>query len=637
VTVANDDRPIDVICVGRVAVDLYSQQSGARLEDMQSFSKSLGGSSGNVAFGTARLGLKSSMVSRVGDEHMGRFLREELAREGVDISHLHTDPDRMTGLVVLGTRGDGTFPHIFFRTDCADMATSAEDFDEVYIALSKAVAVTGTHLSRDPSRAACVEAVRAARQSNTRTILDIDYRPVLWGLTSPGAGESRFVPSPDVTEHLQKVMSWFDVVVGTEEEFHIAGGSTDIEVALRAVRKQTDALLVLKLGARGCAFFEGPIPDDLTQGVLCPPFVVPVTNTLGAGDAFMSGFLRGYLRGEALPVCGMWGNACGALVVNWPLCAPAMPSFPELQTFLAKAANGPVDPSRDPDLRYLHRVAERKQKWNNVAILAFDHRSQMEEVCSDPERIRYAKEQIARGAAAGARGSGLAAPHVIVDDRYGAHVLATLTGAGGFIARPIELPGSRPVAFEGGGDVTHTLSRWPREHVVKCLVHYSTEDPDSLRAAQEARVRALWDACMSTEHELMLEVITPSDAAWGDWGMEGALERFYALGVRPDWWKLAAPSDASAWAKIEEAVQRNDPYCRGVLVLGLDATAEDLERSIVAAAHAPICRGFAIGRTIWRAPFERWLADGDDASFQRDVAAGYARFVDVWRQARSTV
>jgi 5-dehydro-2-deoxygluconokinase len=635
VNVPADDRPLDVICLGRVAVDLYGQQVGGRLEDMQSFSKSLGGSSGNVAFGTARLGLKSAMLSRVGDEHMGRFLREELAREGVDVSHLITDPDRLTAMVVLGMRGDGTFPHIFFRENCADMAISTEDFDEVFIALSRAVAITGTHLSRDPSRAACFEAVRAARSSDTRTILDIDYRPVLWGLTSPGAGEERFVASPEVTEHLLKVLGWFDVVVGTEEEFHIAGGSTDIEAALRRVREHTDALLVLKLGERGCALFEGPIPDDLRQGIICPPFPVAVTNTLGAGDAFMSGFLRGYLRGEDLATAGAWGNACGALVVSRPLCAPDMPSFPELQTFLAKSHNEQVDPRTDTDIRHLHRVAERKQRWNDVGILAFDHRAQMEAVCPNPARIAYAKELIARGATAGAHGAGLPAPHVIVDGRYGHHVLSRLTGLGGFVARPIELPGSRPVAFEGGGDVAHTLSRWPREHVVKCLVHYSTEDPDGLRAAQEARVRALWDACVATGHELMLEVITPADSAWGDWGIEGALERFYALGVRPDWWKLAAPSDAAAWARIDEAVRNNDPNCRGVLLLGLDAEADALERSVADAAATGVCRGFAIGRTIWRKPFELWLQEGDDEAFVRDVAAGYARFIDVWRQVRS--
>ena len=132
---------------GRAAVDLYGLQQGGRLEDMQSFAKYLGGSSANLAAGLARLGNRSSMLTRVGNEHMGRFVREALAREGVDVSHVRTDPERLTGLVVLGISDPDHFPHIFFRENCADMALDASDFDESYIASSRALAITGTHLS----------------------------------------------------------------------------------------------------------------------------------------------------------------------------------------------------------------------------------------------------------------------------------------------------------------------------------------------------------------------------------------------------------------------------------------------------------------------------------------------------------
>ena len=117
-------RALDVICLGRAAVDLYGQQTGGRLEDMQSFAKYLGGSSGNLAAGLARLGCRSSMLTRVGDEHMGRFVREQLATEGVDVSHVVTDPTRLTALVVLGIADRNSFPHIFFRERCADMGLS---------------------------------------------------------------------------------------------------------------------------------------------------------------------------------------------------------------------------------------------------------------------------------------------------------------------------------------------------------------------------------------------------------------------------------------------------------------------------------------------------------------------------------
>src|SRR5665811_2207395 len=113
-------RALDVICLGRFAVDFYAQQIGARLEDVASFAKYLGGSSANTAFGCARLGLKAALVSRIGDDAMGRFLVETLAKEGCDVSHVGVDPKRLTAAVVLGIKDHDTFPLIFLREDCAD-------------------------------------------------------------------------------------------------------------------------------------------------------------------------------------------------------------------------------------------------------------------------------------------------------------------------------------------------------------------------------------------------------------------------------------------------------------------------------------------------------------------------------------
>jgi 5-dehydro-2-deoxygluconokinase len=120
-------KTLDLIAIGRSSVDLYGQQVGGRLEDMASFSKAVGGSPTNIAIGTARLGLKSGLITRVGDEHMGRFIREQLEREGVDVSGVHTDKTRLTALVLLGIRDDKSFPLIFYRSDCADAALDESD------------------------------------------------------------------------------------------------------------------------------------------------------------------------------------------------------------------------------------------------------------------------------------------------------------------------------------------------------------------------------------------------------------------------------------------------------------------------------------------------------------------------------
>src|SRR5688572_18701692 len=176
-------KTLDLICVGRAAVDLYGEQIGGRLEDMRSFTRYLGGSPANTAVGAARLGLKSAMLSRVGDEQNGRFVRDSLAAEGVDISQLRTDPLRLTALVFLGIRDRDTFPLLFYRDRCADMALEEGDIDPAFIASARALLISGTHLSQPKPDAACRAAMAAARAAGTRVVLDIDYRPVLWGLT----------------------------------------------------------------------------------------------------------------------------------------------------------------------------------------------------------------------------------------------------------------------------------------------------------------------------------------------------------------------------------------------------------------------------------------------------------------------
>ncbi len=331
------EKTLDVICLGRVAVDFYGDQVGGRLEDMQSFSMYLGGSSGNLAAGLARLGSKSSMLSRVGDEQMGRFVREALSKEGVDVSHVATDPDRLTGLVVLGIANRNSFPHIFFRENCADLGIEKSDFDEDYIGSSRALAITGTHLSTDQSYKVVRTAIGYAKKRNTKVILDIDYRPVLWNLISAGDGEERFVESELATSKIQSVLGDVNLLVGTEEEINIAGGDTDTLASLRAIREISAATIVCKRGPLGCSIFEGAIPNSLDEGITVHGVQVEVLNTLGAGDAFLSGFLNAWTNGLSWADCAASGNACGALVVSRHGCTPAMPTRIELDDYLQRA------------------------------------------------------------------------------------------------------------------------------------------------------------------------------------------------------------------------------------------------------------------------------------------------------------
>jgi 5-dehydro-2-deoxygluconokinase len=628
---------LDVITIGRSSVDLYGQQIGGRLEDMQTLVKAVGGCPANIAIGTARLGLKSGLVTRVGDEHMGRFIREQLVREGVDVEGVRTDPQRLTALVVLGVRDEKQFPLIFYRTDCADAALDESDIDEAFIASAKAIVVTGTHFSRENSARAQKKAMAVARRHGRKVVFDVDYRPNLWGLAGHGAGEERYLKSDAVTAHLQAILPDCDLIVGTEEELHIAGGSEDTLETIRRIRSVSNATIVCKRGPMGCVVFPGAIPDDLEKGIRGPGFPVEVYNVLGAGDAFMSGLLRGYLRDEPWETSCAYANACGAFAVSRLLCSPESPTWAELSQFLAKGS-----PHRalrkDADLNHVHWATTRRPLAPTLAALAVDHRAQFEEMAdqvgAQRERIprfkRLAVEAAAR-VAGGRPGFGM-----LIDGTYGREALFRAADHDFWIGRPIERPGSRPLDFDNMESLGAHLAEWPVGHCVKVLCFYHPDDPPDLRARQERELLRVFDAARTVGRELLVEIIASKHGPVKDETSARVMQRLYDLGIRPDWWKLEGQPSSAAWEAIDGVIERNDPWCRGVVLLGLDAPEDDLAAAFRLAAASRTVKGFAVGRTIFGPAARAWLAgEIDDAAATAEMADRFGRLVEAWEQAKA--
>jgi 5-dehydro-2-deoxygluconokinase len=627
----------DVICLGRAAVDLYGDQLGSRLEDMQSFSKYLGGSPANTAFGCARLGLKPAMLTRVGDEHHGRFVREALAAAGVDVGHVITDERRLTALTFLAIQDRDTFPLLFYRENCADMALCVGDVEEDFIGSSRALLISGTHLSRPSTFEASLAAVQMARRLGVKVVLDIDYRPVLWGLTAPGEGERRFVANQGVSAHLQTVVKLCDLIVGTEEEINIAGGDDDLLASLRALRTLSGAVLVVKRGPAGCVVFDCAIPGRLEDGLCARGFPVEVFNVLGAGDSFMAGFLRGWLRDEPYERCCEYANACGAMTVSRHACSPAMATWDELLWFLAESQKGFPSPRlwTNSALDDVHRSTTREGQWANLAVFAFDHRMQLEELakeCGESfEKISQFK-RLALRAALTAEAIHGGAKGILLDDRYGDSLLPTLVSSDLWIGRPVERPGSLPLRWDTGVNPGSAIRTWPRNHVAKCLVIFHPSQRESLQEEQIEYLRMLQDTCRATGHEWLLEVTSPNGIQVSDAQTERCLEIFYAAGLRPDWWKWPPTQDRATWQATLAVVERYDPHCRGVIVMGLDASIDELRRSFDIAPTG--VRGFMVGRTIFSEVARLWflgqIADGTAIERMRD---NYQAVIFAWAQS----
>ncbi|ERS02906.1 5-dehydro-2-deoxygluconokinase, partial [Labrenzia sp. C1B70] len=635
----SDTDTLDLITIGRSSVDLYGAQVGGRLEDMASFNKYIGGSPTNMACGTARLGLKSALITRVGDEHMGRFIREELERHGVDTQGVITDRERLTALVLLGIRDQEQFPLIFYRENCADMALGEGDIDPAFIASAKAVVATGTHLSHPQTEAAVLKALRLARENGSRTALDIDYRPNLWGLSGHGDGENRFIASDKVTAKLQSSLHLFDLIVGTEEEFHIAGGTTDTVEALRNVRKVSGATLVCKRGPMGATAFEGAIPDSLDEGISGPGFPIEVFNVLGAGDGFMSGLLKGWITGEDWVTALTYANACGAFAVSRHGCTPAYPSWEELQFFLKRGVKDRAL-RKDPELEQIHWSTNRHRlhggDWSTMRVFAFDHRIQLEEMEGfseeKAEKFKTLCLDAALSVADGQPGYG-----ILCDSRIGREALYRAAGTGLWIGHPVEWPSSRPLTLEPEiGPDFGGLAEWPTEHVVKVLCFYHPNDTDAMKAEQEDVLKRLFAACRRNRLEMLLEII-PSKVGPVDADTTAdIIRRFYEIGIYPDWWKLEPMADAESWATTVNAINENDPFVRGIVVLGLDAPEWELSNSFDIAARFSLVKGFAVGRTIFGDAARSWLkGEMSDGVAVKHMAARFKRLSEIWDNARA--
>jgi len=301
--------PIDVAVLGRVGIDLYPNQLRTPLREVRTYTRFVGGFAGNVSTGLTRLGLRAAIVSRVGPDPHGEFVRDFLSREGVDVRFLAVDDRLMTPPTFCEVWPPDRFPITFYRYPTApDWQLAPEDFDQAEVAAAPFLLATGTGLAQSPSRETTLAALDA---HNGTTIFDLDWRPTLWE-----RADEYPVFAKTAVRHA-------DIVIGNEEEVEAAAGDpgTLLELGVRT--------LVLKRGERGTLLLhEGRRVD--VRG-----HPVEVVNGLGAGDAFVAAFVQGLHSNLGLEVAVRRGSVAGAIVASQLACSEAMPRLEELEAELA--------------------------------------------------------------------------------------------------------------------------------------------------------------------------------------------------------------------------------------------------------------------------------------------------------------
>ena len=321
-------RAFDVLAMGRVGVDLYPMQDGVGLEDVETFGKYLGGSAGNVAVAAARYGHEVALVSRVGDDPFGRFVRRALDELGVSTAYLGTDPRLPTPVTFCEIFPPDDFPLYFYRFPTApDLRIGERDIPPVAVTESRLHWSTLTGLSAEPSRSAHLTAWEL-RGRKPLTVIDLDYRPMFWTHVS------------DATRAAGMALEACTVAIGNREECEVAVGETEPERAARALLDRGVDLAVVKQGPRGVLAMTSD-----GERVECPPYQVDVLNGLGAGDAFGGAICHGLLEGWDLRRTIDFANAAGAHVAARRECATAMPTEDEV---LALQAGTPTLPTPEP-------------------------------------------------------------------------------------------------------------------------------------------------------------------------------------------------------------------------------------------------------------------------------------------------
>jgi 5-dehydro-2-deoxygluconokinase len=329
------DRSFDILLMGRSSIDLYANDIGAPFPEIKSFAAYVGGCPTNISVGTRRLGLRSVLLTAVGVDPVGDFLLHFLEQEGVIKDFIPRKQGHRTSAVILGIEPPDKFPLVYYRDNCADIELTFEDVLAAPIGDCRALLISGTGLSREPSRSATIFAAERAQSCGTKVVLDLDFRPDQWH-------DARAF---GVT--VRSVLRLTDLVIGTADEVKAGALSEDLSVsvehsqvsgarvsgdvseAVERILSGGPEALALKRGGEGTSVYL-----KAGEQIEAATFPVEVHNVLGAGDAFASGFLYGYLKGWDWHRAARMGNACGAIVVTRHGCANFMPYEQEALSFI---------------------------------------------------------------------------------------------------------------------------------------------------------------------------------------------------------------------------------------------------------------------------------------------------------------
>lgn len=583
----------DIIVAGPGSVELRGQQQGSSLQHMLSFEKTLGNGAPKVAVGLARLGARCAVISTLGNDEMGKFITEMLHDESVDTSQITTINGTQTSLYLKNNPTD-TSQTLTYGNSLTD---AISDVNEAFLTKGCALLVLSAWLKEHAIHTNLLTTIKQAKENQVKIILLLDE---------------------DVTlaKNLSDLLALCDVIIGRELDYINLVNAQDIDGALLSLRQSSSALLVIKNG-QSCY-----VPSQCHHHGFNIETAKPDISASGVG------FIAAWLQEKTLEQCCEQANACEILMsLN-----SESPSLDALSYFLDHQNQVVARSIQSAFFSNLCYSSVQKRLKKPLFLLNLGDLKLWEKMAEPynvkEETINLAKQFMNEAIIQGLENH--SSIGIIFEDETTFDIKTWSTKLS-WMARSLEKPGETPLQFISESELTSTLALWPKHHIAKVSVTYHPDDRYSLRGQQEALLAQLHQVCRFTKHGLLIDLLMPMNSLITAKTHSHIMQRFYELGIYPDYWQMSIPRDQRSWENIYSAIQESAPFCQGLFINAVSAPVPQLPTLMEIAGKEKICQGLVVGRTLFQQTVEQWFAKKiDDRMFVQILSDTFRETANLW-------
>lgn len=588
------NKLFDIVVLGTSYVQLRGEQQGSTLKSMLSFEKSIGKGASSIAIGLARLGLKPALMSSVGNDAMGQFILETLQDEAVDTSQVITEK-YLTPILIQNCDDE----QLITSTTTTSELIATSNINKSFLLKSRALLILSECLQHTSNIDDLLTLIQCAKENQIKIILQIKE------------------PQQKSSIDLKQLLGFCDVIIAEELDYIHLTQAHDIDTALSTIAQLTPSLLVVK-HKQACyvpamchhqGFFE------LTKIDI---------------HACTTGFLAAWLQERTLEQCVEAANACEMLTILNGI-SPSLDSLTFLINQQNQVAGKSIHSAFFANLCY-SSVQKRLKKPLFIINLGNNELwGKMAELYGAKEPAVALAKQYLREAILQAFAN-LPTPGIIFEDETAFNPKPWSTKLS-WLARSLEKPGEVPLQFKQETELTSILSQWPKHHVAKVSVTYHPDDRYSLRGQQETLLAQLHRVCRNTKNALLIDLTMPMNSLITAKTHAHIMQRFYELGIYPDYWQMSLPRDQRSWENIYTTIQDCAPFCQGIFVNVASASYDQLPTLIEIAGKEKLCQGLVVGRGLFQNTVEQWFAKKiDDAMLVEILGDTLRQMATLWHE-----